>query len=112
MEAPPLPSGATRLTFPSEPPRPPQELHVRPVRFVNTDEWFVRDNVVYVWEMSPRRLERGYSLYSYMWGKKRQVGRHFQDRKHKTGGASLLDTERVDEVVGFLTCLAVLAKHR
>jgi len=112
MEAPLLLSGTTRLTFPSESPRPSQELRVRPVRFVGANEWFVRDNVVYVWELSPRHFGRGYSLYSYLWGRKRQVGRYFQDDKHKTGGALLLDTGRVDEMVEVLTCLAVLTKHR
>jgi len=112
MEAPLLPSGTTRLTFPAEPPRPPQKLRVSPVRLVDANEWFIRDNIVYVWEKIPRHLGRGYSLYSYLWGRKRQVGRYFQDNKYKTGGTLLLDTELVNEMVGVLTCLAVLAKHR
>lgn len=63
MEAPLLPSGTARLTFRSESPHPSQELRVRPVRLVDVNEWFVKDNVVYVWEMRPRHHGRGYSLY-------------------------------------------------
>jgi hypothetical protein len=88
---------------------------MKPSTVFSRGEKFVQDSVTYKWVMDSKLTSGKFTLYKYIGpGEegKLEVGKFRQRGFFKTGGALVLDSTEVDEVVGIITCLGVLKRNR
>ena len=101
--------GVTHITFPEHSTHCTHALEVKPLSAFRRAQSFVSDSVTYAWETAGRFKSSRMSLYKAIGGKKIEVARYESESGGFTaGGPVVLVTTEVDELVGLLTCMAVL----
>ncbi|KAF2458681.1 hypothetical protein BDY21DRAFT_341030 [Lineolata rhizophorae] len=105
-------TSSTKLQFPPESEHCSHQIIMTPTSIWRQNEAFVVDSCPYqwcveaIWKGNRFRLDRNYG------GQQKEVGRFWQSWSWQTGGALVLDTEEIDEVVGILTMVVMLKKRR
>jgi len=104
--------GKNRISFPLGSPHSEHDIAMLRPKSISRTEGFVKDSIQFLWRqegMSRRRL----GLWTVIRGEESIAAQYkAPSRFLRTGGTLLVDATKVDVVVAFLTCVAMLRKIR
>lgn len=107
-QSPIMSHGCTQITFPTDSCHCGHVLNVVPRSTSRRTQSFVKDSATYVWESLGRSTPGFLSLYREIGATRTQVARYeSHSGRFQCGGLLVLDKE-VGELVGVLTCIAML----
>jgi hypothetical protein len=99
--------GRWTLEFPAGSPHSEHAIILKPAGMASREDMFVKDSIPYFWDV---QLDEGKTckLYKAAGGERIEIGRFLTKSARDRDGVLLLDDSQIGEVVGYLTCVAML----
>jgi hypothetical protein len=98
-----------KVTFPPESAHSSHYLEMQPVGIARRTEYFIRDNIIYFWD-NDRQSAKKIILYKVVGDKKVKAAEYGANHSFSTEGVLMIDEEKVDVVVAFVTCFNMLTR--
>jgi hypothetical protein len=97
--------GVRTFTFPEDSQHSGHKIEMRPCGIGRKEEMFVKDSVLYFWEAESSKRR---TLYKVLGGKKTVIAKYAAKHGYLKQGILTLDSAELDELVGLLSCFALL----